>query len=730
MNLVNLFGNKSKTQEPDYFLAIEIHESLIKTALWEVLDGTPSVVNIGSFESWADEESLINGVDASLEQAVRAINSEPHKVIFGLPDSWIENGKVHSTKTKLLGRLIKELDLNPIGMVPINSAIAHYMKKLEGIPPTAILLEIYTSKVVVSVIEKGEITASEEAARSGDIAQDVEEGLTIIGKENFPARFILTNGGNLEEEEQRITSHPWQERLSFQHMPKVEVLPIDFSIKAVALTGGIEALQYLTGEVANTADQEETPEEKKIHEESNIVIPDDKPSSIAELGFSYEETQAPDSIEAAPPEPIIVSDEPQYAFPRDTVAETPPQAQTEITAKPLPKISVSFPKIPKLSLPSFPKGFTPWLYLLTIPLLLLIGFGVYLFTGEAIISVAFNPQKISNQFTVAIAESSISGMTTITATKKTVSGSAQEQIATTGDAVVGDKATGTITIANKSVTPLVLKSGATILSENGKYAFAIADAVTVASKSADPLTFQETYGKATGVKVTASKIGADYNLAKNTTFSVDNYSKTVAYAVADSDFSGGTSRAVRAVSKTDQDKLLQTATDKIKSQIESSTQNLTPGTRSLVLSNFTFTKKNFDKNVGEEATSLNLDLEGSVDTLVYSEDSLFQQVSQLLSSQIPAGSEIFPGNTSINVENPTLVNGVYQAKVAVETSLFPILDEEKYKGYIKGKPVSSIKHFFTSIQGFDHLNIKISPAIPVYTKILPLNHIKFELVEN
>ncbi|HCW31651.1 TPA: hypothetical protein DGD59_02955, partial [Candidatus Collierbacteria bacterium] len=267
MNLVNLFGNNTKTKEPDLFLAIEIHESLIKTALWEVVEGIPSVIKVGSFESWEDEDSLINGVDASLEQAVKDIDSEPRKVIFGLPDSWINDGKVHPSKTKLISRLVKELGLDPIGMVPINSAIAHYMKNLEGIPPTAILLEIYTTKVAVSIIEKGEITSSEETARSDDLAQDVEEGLTVIGKEKLPARFILTNGGALEEEEQRITSHPWQERLPFQHMPKVEALPVDFSIRATALTGGTEAVQYLTGKTG-----EESHEESLPHEETNIYV--------------------------------------------------------------------------------------------------------------------------------------------------------------------------------------------------------------------------------------------------------------------------------------------------------------------------------------------------------------------------------------------------------------------------------------------------------------------------
>ncbi len=707
MNLVNLFGNKQKPSEPDYFLAIEIHESLIKTALWEVADGVPSVVNVGSFESWADEDSLINGVDASLEQAVKVIKSEPRKVIFGLPDSWIDEGKIHASKTKLVSRLIKELGLSPIGMVPINSAIAHYMKKLEGIPPTAILLEIYTTKVVVSIIEKGEITSSEEAARSDDLAQDVEEGLTVIGNEKLPSRFILTNGGALEEEEQRITSHPWQERLPFQHMPKVEVLPIDFSIKAVALTGGTEAVQYLTGEI-----KEEVREESLPPEETNIYVPDRSPVSISELGFSYEESEAPSSVEMAAPEP-------EYAIEND---------EPTIISKPSPKFVVSFPSIPKIKLPDFRGKKIPWLYLLILPVLLVLGYVLYLFNGQSIVSIYFTPQKIAGQYTISIAESSVSGTPTLLATKKTVTGTAEEQIETTGETTVGEKATGVISIANKSVAPISIKAGSTILSENSKYSYTISDAITVASKSADIGLTPGAYGIASGIKVAAVKIGADYNLPKNSNFSVDNYSKNTIIAVADADFSGGTSRAVRAVSKADQDKLLLAGGEKIKAQIQASTETQTPGYKSLVLSDFVYTKKTFDKNVGEEATTLNLDLEGSVDTLVYSEDTLFQLIASQLAPQITGGSEIFPGNTSIILETPVKKDDYYEAKVNVESSLFPKIDEVKYAGFIKGKAANSIRPIFSSIQGFDHLTIKIAPKIPLFTNTIPLKNIKFELI--
>lgn len=704
MNLVNLFGNKSKPPEPEYFLAIEIHESLIKTALWEVLDGQPEVINVGSYESWTDEESLINGVDSSLDQAIKVIKAQPKRAIIGLPGSWMEEEKIHSSKNKLVGHLFKELGLEAIGAVTTNRAIAHFLKKKEGMPPTVILLEVYASKVAISYVYLGIVKKTEEAARSGDLAHDVFEGLSLMDLANYPARFILTNGGGLEEESQQITAFPWTERLPFKHIPKVEILPVDYSIKAIALTGGIEAVQFMGLEIKS---DEETPVDSQIPEESNFVLPEETPSSMEELGFAYEET---------PPPLAIVPSEPEYAFADEEV--TPPK-------KKLP-FKLALPSLPRFQVPKLPKP--NLLLLLIIPVMVILVFLSYFFFGRAQITILFAPQKVVKQLGIAIAEVSEAGIPTLIASKKTFSGSAQESVSTTGTATVGDKATGVVTIGNKTVAPVILKAGSIITNDTGKYSFIVRDAVTIASASADSL--DTISGKASGVVITATKIGAEYNLPKGTIFSVDNYSKSVAVAIADSDFSGGTSRTVNAVSKSDQERLLAQATEKIKAKVQTDSQIESPGFKTLPLSEVTFTKKQFDRNISEEATTLSLVLEGSLDALVYSENSLYELAMTELKSQIPAGSSIKKETTSVSLANPTKAGGQYKSIVNIEASLYPEIDDQRLAGFVKGKLVTDIRHFFEPIPGFKSLEIKISPPLPLITRILPYRNISFDLVSN
>ena len=278
----NIFSPKKQKNTPELFLAVEIHESMIKSAVWQVEDETPSIVALGSYELWDTEDSLINGVDASLTEAIRGIDTEPDRVIFGLPDSWLVENRIHPTKQKLIKRLIKELDLKAIGMVTITEAIVSHLKTQEGVPPTVILLEIYPSKVIVSLVNLGEIQAQEEVGRSDDLARDVEEGLARFEAEKLPARFVLTNGGDLENEEQQIIGYSWTEKLPFIHLPKVQVLPIDFSIRAIALSGGSEAAKAIGLEIA-PENVTPTPAEGK----SDAIV-EGVTSDLASIGFSLD----------------------------------------------------------------------------------------------------------------------------------------------------------------------------------------------------------------------------------------------------------------------------------------------------------------------------------------------------------------------------------------------------------------------------------------------------------
>ena len=156
----------------------------------------------------------------------------------------------------------------------------------------------------------------------------------------------------------------------------------------------------------------------------------------------------------------------------------------------------------------------------------------------------------------------------------------------------------------------------------------------------------------------------------------------------------------------------------------------TPGKKTIPLTDLQITKKTFDKNIGEESTTLNLDLEGTLDTFVYTEQDLFSLVDVELKNKLPSGSTLKPNSTTIKVESLQKKEGEYQANITVTASLFPVFDEEKLKQVVKGKSKDKIRPFLDPIKGFTGADIKITPPIPLLTNYLPLRNIEFELIAN
>ena len=67
-------------------------------------------------------------------------------------------------------------------------------------------------------------------------------------------------------------------------------------------------------------------------------------------------------------------------------------------------------------------------------------------------------------------------------------------------------------------------------------------------------------------------------------------------------------------------------------------------------------------------------------------------------SKLQTSTTIEQATTDIKVENPQKKDGDYQAVVSVSTSLYPQIDEEKLKSFVKGKSINKIRPW---LQDFD-----------------------------
>ena len=495
----------------------------------------------------------------------------------------------------------------------------------------------------------------------------------------------------------------------------MQTLPIDFSIKAIAISGGSEAAKSLGLTVIETVT-------KTVQSESD---------DMAAIGFSLEQTQT--TVQETPPEPEVMI-EPSFAVvsPNESNLIDQPDLPTPNLLTKLTKLKSG------IHLPSFLPHIRlvpskRWLFI-SIPVLLLLIItgltGFYFYFGRVDVSLALIPQRVNQDLDLIITAQDNKDGGTVLAAQKTLSAKATDSTTTSGESVVGDKATGKVTIHNYTNQSLSLKSGTRVADNNLVFLLDasadIASSSTSIQANGDKLTSP---GRAT-ISVTAIKIGAEYNLNKGTQLSVADSPKSNVVAINDNDFTGGSSRTVKAVAKADQEKVLGAATDKIKSQIGDQLRQSDPDARYVALGQVRYATKNFDHPIGEEAATLNLDLEGQQDVLVYSYNQILSLVNQKIKDGVGAGLSISDKNFQITLSDPVVgQDKTFTTKAHVEAQLLPTIDQEKLKNIAKAKKIDVLKGLLQNIPGFHSAKLEITPQIPLLSEFIPanINNIRFTI---
>jgi len=651
-------SEKGPTRE--YFFALEIDPGLVKSAVWSVANDKPQVLAVSSNQPWDDksESSLISAADAALSDATSHLDPtgkvDIHKVIFGLPAGWVGADKISSSQLHLLKALSEKLDLIPVGFVVTPEAATKHLQSTEGVPPTAILIGFWPHCLEITLVRLGKIDGTHLVQKSPHLADDVVEGLSRFSDiDMLPSRMLLYDSGiDLEEVKQLLLAHPWQapqKHLPFLHFPKVEILPADFTIRAIALSGG-----------------------------SEVVRVEEPAPSAADLGF----IQDADIATQSPPPPV-------------------PAPEPEPEPEPVP---VVVPPKPKFQLPQI--NFSAVAAISVLAFLAIIG-GLtvaYWYLPKAEVILFVTPKNLEHQFEL------VAGGKDLPAEGLEVPVSADKSIPATGSKLVGDKATGPITIYNATGAHFI-KSG-TILTSPSGLKFVLLEDVDVATGSADNATTKP-------ANVTAAQIGAEYNLSADTRFKVGILdSSTVAKNTTA--ISGGTSRQAKVVAKEDVAKLRSELTDTLKNQAKDELSQKVSSEDQLIAEsiNLKSLSESFDYKIDEEADNVSLKLSATARGLVVSKSGLQSIIDVQVNPQIPNGYVFDTDVTqSMAVKKADKNTATFQVRVAAR--LVPQMDTAKIAGDIAGKYPDRAKEYLQSLPAVSQIDILISPKLPTFLATLP-----------
>ncbi len=733
-NLSKFLPTRKPQVQAEYFFGLNIKHGLVTGSVWG-LDGNK--VRIVSFKDRKFHEdgdisesphALVEAANIALDEALADFQPEPEKILFGVPDSWLQDEELKVKYAKVLKQLTRDLDVVPLAYVSSIHAVCHLLQRQEGVPTTAILVEV-SDPLSVSVVKAGKVIGTKEVKRGEHLPHDIEKALlTFADVEVLPAKIIVFGKGDMTRFKEEMVSFNWMGQLPFLHLPKIESLEDDISIKALSFAGASEINPHvhLEHQSVQVEAQSQIHHTKKLPNNHDNLRSEHKAENLAFVEGDINDKPVHH-------QPLSQNDDPQeYAV---ETYETPMHEKPAAVRSGGAVSNLSHGGLIPRGFPNPARLLGGLGFTLVIPVIILIALAAaYLLLPKAAVTVFVDP-KILEKETQIVADPTI---TTMDEANKQIAGKIVEttvdgttKAPATGKKKIGDPAKGTVVLYNKTSGPKTFSQG-TVLTGPDNLSFALDTSVTVASQSA--VEGGISFGKGTA-KATAATIGPEGNLAAGKDLSIKGSSTDQFSAKVDTAFSGGVSKDVTVVTSDDQKKLLATLTSELKKKASEEVQGKLTGDMKILEETFTekVIKQAFSKNVGDQATEFSLTLNVNLKGTAYSDTDLKTIVGKLVETNVPEGYDLDLTRTETQatvskVEKDGKI--VFTAKF--KAKLMPKLDLNKLKSEITFKTPSEVETILKSNESVIGADVKITPQLPGPLLRLPLlpQNINLEISSN
>lgn len=703
----------------EYFWSLILEPGWVVAGIWRIFGKNAQVVAVGTPCAWELDEELLDTADAALSSTIQGFSedlSEPSKTVFGVSSAWVSQGEMKQEYFEKIKKLCTELSLIPIGFVILPESIAHLVKNEEGSPLNAVVIGVYKENIEISVFSFGNLIGTTQVARSVSLVDDVIEGLSRFAGSNFPSRFIVYNGkeGELEEARQELLRVNWEDydQLRLLHTPKIEIVDTKRKIEAVSLSGALEMSGIPTIKIKKT----EEPGEKELFtpdytlqaekEEIENVAP------ASEVGFTMEKDIAK----------LATAAEESGESGEEKSQEAKPILSFSTRIRPLQKFLGKISEVAYLSFLSPLKlllgKIAQKVFLLGLIILLglfVSGFLFWWFYPKASVFIYISPKRLEEKIDIVVGPDIVfdPSQSRLPGEIKEAQVLGERTRETTGTRIVGEKAKGEVTLYR--VGPEITLAAGTILHGPNGLDYVLEESVGIASGSAGSPGI-------TKARVTAEDIGAQYNLASGTTFSVGNFSTSDIEAKNENPFEGGSSREISAVSQEDQEVLRRELQEELLEKAKQKIKDTVGGEKIFIeesLQTFPL-EEAFSNKVGDEASTLKLSLSLKAKAVVVEKSQLVEIATASLGEKVPEGFTLRGEQMEFGFDLTRSKNDSYEFKVRVSANLLPKIDISKVKEDVKGRYIEvATKTLEREVPGFVRAEIRIRPMLPGRLKTLP-----------
>lgn len=584
MPLPSLFSNEPN--DPRLTLAIFLDKTVVRSTLL-LLDGEqPEFVALSKAIDYQNEKGRLVAIDQSLQELGPQSEQTNKALVYLSADFFTPERKLLESSEQLLHKICKELSLKVEKYLMTEEALLFGMQ-FENSIRHALLVLLAGETLSVSFLQDGKIQAVETVGSSQDPSADFMEALARIQQKHlegsqalFPVKILVASVSQDKERifavQQSLIQKDWRENFRFIQQPVIERL-----------------------------------ESKACMQLSLRTFIEKSKAQPQKKDFGFKELAAERSIDTRKPR------------------EQLPQAKKEVRKNRMKKIDSRYRKAIVLGLAA------------GVLALVITAYAFLAFFSKIVVTIIPETKLLSKEVALTLdpdASSFDSEELILPASQESVTVSGRSVTASTGEAEVGEKASGQVEIVNKTEAEKTFGSGTVLSSDSLE--FVLTDSVTIAaatiSENDEGTGETKTYGKAT-VSVEAVEIGVESNLTAGTELLVEDFSTSSYEAEVVEALSGGSSETVQVVSERDLSSLKSELIAELLDNAASEAKERNTSERELIpTSEYEVLSENYSASAGEEADELTLELELQVTLLSYELSDVKPLAREILSQDLDA----------------------------------------------------------------------------------------------
>jgi hypothetical protein len=682
---------------PLLVLMVIAGDKLVNTVLYSYLfsdEPDLKVVCIGQSQKWDAT------VDGDFQQAVRKSfqhclentdisENQISKLIFLVSPFWtISSEKIIDSKQELLKKICKDFRLKPSGFIVDDEAMIHHFSSNGESLPSFILVFFAKNELRISIVHLGKIKGRVKLDIQDRLtAEQIKEGLSRLDFDGVMPPQICVWGEIDNDLKEELNNYSWMEKGDdlFLHLPEVTVFSWPDAASAYSKIISSRLAKESDNLLSNRADNE-----KEVGSDDSQPVIEPEPEKLGEIPFGFSEDDISKQEVDSKNEQSLISDNLPIADKKEEIYESSDVNPSDQLASERKSVSFGiFSKLKKIKIKkphlNSKKLKTKTVVVIAIPV---VAFACFiLFFLKTTIDIYATPQQVEEMLVVSLEEGGSLSVTKKTIPARSIETEKQEvgSVVATGNKLIGEKATGKVTIYNRTDSQAVFEKG-TVVASLGGLEFLLQEEVKVASKTPDLASGVDRWGEMEASLI-ASQIGSDYNLAKDTSFTIDDQPESLYLVKNKQEFSGGTSREILAVSDDDYDSLKKELVSKLEEEVKYDLLSQTTGDVLVVEETLSVDTVSFntDSEIGEESDTLQGTMKVRASVLVFSRSNLAVFADEVLKKKLDSGLKIDPDSFSFNFDPRQSEEGVWIGDFEIKARAYPNIDTDGLRESIKGK---------------------------------------------